>query len=469
MKIKFCGAAREVTGSSHLITLDDNFKILLDCGLYQGGDADEEGHVMQDFNDNWQYDPGEIDCLILSHAHIDHTGRMPKLVADGFRGSIFATHATRDLCSLMLMDSAKIQEGDAYHKNKHRKPHEPEVKPLYVADDVRATLGLFASYNYEQWFQVHPNVRVLFRDAGHILGSASVTLEIREGDRTIRFGFTGDIGRPNRPILGDPLPMPEVDYLICESTYGDREHESAPGEAEHLVRVVQHTCVEKKGRLIIPAFSVGRTQEIVYMLDQLQHAGKLPRVPVFVDSPLAVNATDVFIAHPECFDSQLHQYMLEDENPFGFNGLTYVRSKDASKQINETQKPCIIIAASGMMNAGRIKHHLFNNIEDECNTFLMVGYCSPHTPGGKLREGAKSLRIFGEYKQVLADVEIMDSFSAHGDRVEMLDFLRNQQKSLKKLWLVHGTLDRQEKWRDYLQQHGFGSVDIPELGQEEVV
>ncbi|MFN0016240.1 MAG: MBL fold metallo-hydrolase [Saprospiraceae bacterium] len=469
MKIKFCGAAREVTGSSHLITLDDNFRILLDCGLYQGGDADEEGHMMENFNDNWQFDPGEIDCLILSHAHIDHTGRVPKLVADGFRGSIFSTHATRDLCSLMLMDSAKIQEGDAYHKNKHRQPHEPEVKPLYVADDVRATLSLFASYNYEQWFHVHPNVRVLFRDAGHILGSASVMLEIQEGGRTIRFGFTGDIGRPNRPILGDPLPMQEVDYLICESTYGDREHESAPGEAEHLVHVVYRTCVEKKGRLIIPAFSVGRTQEIVYMLDQLQHAGKLPRVPVFVDSPLAVNATDVFIAHPECFDSQLHQYMLEDENPFGFNGLQYVRSKDGSKQINEMQKPCIIIAASGMMNAGRIKHHLFNNIEDERNTFLIVGYCSPNTPGGKLREGAKSLRIFGEYKQVLAEVEIMDSFSAHGDRVEMLDFLKNQKKSLKKLWLVHGTLDRQEKWRDYLQQNGFGNVDIPELGQEETI
>ncbi len=469
MKIKFCGAAREVTGSSHLITLEDNFKILLDCGLYQGGDADEEDHPMEDFNEKWQYNPKEIDCLILSHAHIDHSGRVPKLVADGFRGSIYATHATRDLCSIMLMDSGRIQESDAFYKNKHRKPDEPEKKPLYVVEDVRNALERFTSYNYEQWFQIHPKVRVLFRDAGHILGSATVTLEIKEGDRTIRFGFTGDIGRPHRPILGDPLPMPEVDYLICESTYGDREHESAPGEAEHLIHVVQHTCVEKRGKLIIPAFSVGRTQEIVYMLDQLHHAGKLPKVPVYVDSPLAINATEVFLNHPECFDHQLHQYMLENEDPFGFNGLHYIRSVEASKALNTSHNPCIIISASGMMNAGRVKHHLFNNMENHRNTFLMVGYCTPNTPGGRLRDGAKSLYLFGQNRQVLADVEIMDSFSAHGDRQEMLDFLRNQQKSLKKLWLVHGTMDRQEKWREYLTQNGFSNVEIPELGHEEVL
>lgn len=469
MKIKFCGAAREVTGSSHLITLDDNFRILLDCGLYQGGDADEASHPMEGFNDKWQFSPRDIDCLILSHAHIDHTGRVPKLIGDGFRGTIFATHATRDLCSIMLMDSARIQEADAVYQNKHRALNEPEKKPLYTVEDVRNAMSMFASYSYEQWFRVHPKVRVMFRDAGHILGSASVTLEIQEGDRTIRFGFTGDVGRPNRPILGDPLPMPEVDYLICESTYGDREHESAPGEAEHLIDVVHRTCVDKKGKLIIPAFSVGRTQEIVYMLDQLHHAGKLPKVPVFVDSPLAVNATEVFLNHPECFDHDLHQYMLENEDPFGFNGLTYIRSVEGSKQLNNINKPCIIISASGMMNAGRIRHHLFNNIENRRNTFLMIGYCSPNTPGGKLREGAKSLYLFGKNMQVLADVEIMDSFSAHGDRVEMLDFLKNQRQSVKKIWLAHGTLERQEKWRDYLNQNGFPNVDIPELGQEETL
>ncbi|TNE66022.1 MAG: MBL fold metallo-hydrolase [Bacteroidetes bacterium] len=467
MTIKFCGAAREVTGSSHLITLDDGFKILLDCGLYQGGDEEEIGHPMEDFNRNWLFDPEKIDCLVLSHAHIDHSGRIPKLVADGFRGRIYSTHATRDLCNIMLMDSAKIQQYDAEYKNKKRTGNEPPVEPLYEPNDVRRAMGQFASYNYDQPFFIHPNVQVRFRDAGHIIGSANVTLEIMENGERKRIGFTGDIGRPHRPILEDPTPMPEVDYLICESTYGDREHESAPGEAEHLIRIIQHTCVEKKGKVIIPAFSVGRTQEIVYMLDQLHHAGKLPKVPVFVDSPLAVNATEVFINHPECFDSQVHEYMMENEDPFGFNGLSYIRSVEGSKQLNNMHKPCIIISASGMMNAGRIRHHLFNNIENNRNTFLIVGYCAPETPGGRLRNGAKSLHVFGKYRQVLADVEVMDSFSAHGDRVEMLDFIRNQRDSVKKIWLVHGTIDRQEKWRDYLRQNGFADIAIPELGHEE--
>jgi metallo-beta-lactamase family protein len=474
MKIKFCGAAREVTGSCHLLTLDDGHRILLDCGLYQGG-GDDDGKAsdgrpsspMEGFNEKWLFDPKAIDCLILSHAHIDHTGRVPKLVADGFRGPIFCTHATRDLVALMLIDSAKIQESDAeYHNRKHRNFSEPEQKPLYTVEDVQQVMRQFASFNYEQWFDIRPGVRVLFRDAGHILGSASVTLEITAGGRTTRFGFTGDIGRPHRPILGDPLPMPAVDYLICESTYGDREHETAPSEVEHFVNIIHHTCVEKRGKVIIPAFSVGRTQEIVYMLDQLQNAGRLPQVSVYVDSPLAVNATEVFVKHPECFDSDLHRYMAEDDNPFGFNDLYYIRDTEASKALNTSDEPCIIIAASGMMNAGRIRHHLFNNIENRRNTFLIVGYCAPNTPGGELRAGAKSIYILGENKQVIADVEVMDSFSAHGDRCEMLDVISNQRASAKKVWLVHGTLDRQEKWRDYLLENGFKAVEIPHLGEE---
>jgi metallo-beta-lactamase family protein len=309
----------------------------------------------------------------------------------------------------------------------------------------------------------------MFRDAGHILGSATVTLEIKQGDKTVMFGFTGDIGRPNRPILGDPLPMPPLDYLICESTYGDRDHESAPSEMEAFLEVIRHTCVEKKGKVIIPAFSVGRTQEIVYMLDQLQSAGKLPQVPVYVDSPLAVNATEIFINHPECFDSQVHRYMADNENPFGFNNLYYIRGSEGSRKLNTTHKPCIIISASGMMNAGRIRHHLLNNIENQRNTFLIVGYCTPNTPGGKLREGAKSLHIMGQYRQVLADVVVMDSFSAHGDRGEMLDVIANQKNSLQQLWLVHGTIDRQEKWRQYLHEHGFSNIAIPALGEEVVL
>lgn len=472
MKIKFCGAAQEVTGSAHLLTLDDGYKILLDCGLYQGsGDRGQAGadNPLTNFNEKWLFDPKEIDCLILSHAHIDHSGRIPKLVRDGFRGKIYTTHATRDLCAIMLLDSARIQEYDAERQNRYKRDDEPEEAPLYQVEDVQGAMRQFASYNYEQWFHIHKDVRVLFRDAGHILGSSTVTLEINQGGRKVLFGFTGDIGRPNRPILDDPQRMPEVDYLICESTYGDREHDSAPSEVDKFIEVIRHTCVEKKGKVIIPAFSIGRTQEIVYMLDKLEHAGKLPHVPVYVDSPLAVNATEVFLKHPECFDSELHRYMTEDENPFGFNNLYYIRRSEGSKRLNKMRKPCIIISASGMMNAGRVKHHLFNNIENKRNTFLIVGYCAPNTPGGKLRDGAKSLYVMGQNKQVLADIVMMDSFSAHGDRSEMLDMLGNQKKSLKKMWLVHGTIDRQEKWREYLQSNGFASVGIPELGDEETL
>lgn len=468
MKLKFCGAAREVTGSCHLVILDDQTKILLDCGLFQGGDDDGKtsDNPNLHFNEKWLFDPKEIDFLILSHAHIDHTGRVPKLVSDGFRGKIYCTHATRELCSIMLLDSAKIQENDAeYHNKKHRNVGEPEKAPLYEVKDVYAAMDLFCSFSYEDWFEIRPNVRVMFRDCGHILGSASVNLEIREGDKTTRLAFTGDIGRPIRPILRDPLPMPEADYIICESTYGDREHESAPNELEQFLKVVHHTCIEKKGKLIIPAFSVGRTQEIVYLLSQLHAAGRLPKIPVFVDSPLAINATQVFISHPECMDSEIHTFMIEEEDPFGFNGLQYIRSSDASKQLNDIQKPCIIIAASGMMNAGRIVHHTFNNIEHQRNTFLIVGYCAPNTLGGRLRDGARSVSVFGQNLQVLADVEIMDSFSAHGDRLEMLAFLENQKNSAHKVYLVHGTIDRMEKWRAYLMDAGFRSVEIPHLGE----
>lgn len=473
MKVKFCGAAREVTGSCHLITLDNGYKILLDCGLYQGGDDDGRagnGNPLTAFNEKWLFDPKEIDCLVLSHAHIDHTGRVPKLVGDGFRGKIYATHATRDLCAIMLLDSAKIQENDAaYFNKKHRKEDDPEKIPLYTLEDVQQVMRQFASFNYEQWFYIHENVRVLYRDAGHILGSATVTLEIKEGGKTTYFGFTGDIGRPHRPILGDPLPMPELDYLICESTYGDREHESPPAEVGHFINIIRHTCEEKGGKVIIPAFSVGRTQEIVYMLDKLQSSGELPHIPVYVDSPLSVNATEVFVNHPECFDSDLHRYMTEDDNPFGFNGLVYVRDTEASKQLNDSPEPCIIISASGMMNAGRIRHHVANNIEHERNTILIVGYCSPNTLGGQLRAGVQSVFLFGQNLEVKADIEIMDSFSAHGDRVEMLEMIANQKQSAKKVWLVHGTLDRQEKWREYLMGNGFGNVGIPSLGEEEVL
>ncbi len=460
MKIQFCGAARHVTGSAHLIELNNGFKILLDCGLYQG--YDEE---MKQFNNNWLFKPEMLDCVILSHAHIDHSGRLPKLVKDGFSGPVYSTHATFSLCSIMLLDSALIQMRDAEYYNKKRKPEVPRV-PLYTDKDIKPTMECFVAHPYEQWFTITEGVEVLFRDAGHILGSASVTLRITENGHTTLIGFSGDVGRPDRPILRDPQPMPPLDYLLCESTYGDRIHLEKPNEESRFLDIIRRTCVEKKGKLIIPAFSVGRTQEIIYMLDRFETAGLLPKIPVYVDSPLAVNATVVFGTHPECFDDELNAYLLIDDNPFGFNDLHYIRSVEDSKALNDKPEPCIIISASGMMNAGRVRHHLFNNLHQKKNTILIVGYCAPGTPGAQLIQGTEKLKLFGQYVPVNADIEVMDSFSAHADKNELVDFISNQKGSVKQIFLVHGEVDAQKNFKSLLQEKGFANVKIPSIGDE---
>lgn len=470
MKITFCGAARNVTGSCHLVTLDTGFTILLDCGLFQGNrKTDPES------NETWLFDPADINCVILSHAHIDHTGRLPKLVKDGFEGCIHATHATRSLCSIMLLDSAKIQERDAdfYNKKvlkkrkkkKNKKNKIPLRTPLYDSEDVHRTMELFNGYSYNRWHKFHDQVEVLFKDQGHILGSSSVTLRIHENGEIKTLGFTGDIGRPDRPILRDPQMMPEVDNLICESTYGDREHESSPEQTDTFLEIMRRTCLEKKGKLIIPAFSIGRTQEIVYLMDQLAGAGKLPRVPVYVDSPLAVNATEIYGAHSECFDNHLHEYMLTDDDPFGFNSLHYVRTVDLSKELNFSEEPMVIISASGMMNAGRIRHHLYHNLEDPRCTFLIVGYCAPDTAGGILKAGAQELKVLGDVLEVRAEIKTMDSFSAHGDRKEMLQMIQHQRSHVKNVFLVHGEYRTQQAFKSYLEDHGFEGIHIPALGE----
>ena len=464
MKIKFCGAAREVTGSAHLLTLKSGFTILLDCGLYQGRARD-----MQDFNQKWLFDPTKLDCVILSHAHIDHSGRLPKLVKDGFRGSIYCTHATRSLCSIMLLDSAKIQERDArYDRRKLTKDRDGDEyrDALYTKKDVEDCMKLFTGHGYNRWLQISNELELFFTDAGHILGSASVTMKIREKDKIIHFGFSGDVGRPSRPILRDPTPMPPVDYLICESTYGDRVHTVAPSEKKEFLAIIRRTCVENKGKLLIPAFSIGRTQEIVYLLDQLETEGRLPRIPVYVDSPLAVNATVIFGTHPECFDNDLNEYLLVDDNPFGFNDLLYIKDRTLSKKLNSETDPCIIISSSGMMNAGRVKHHLFHCIDQPQNTILIVGYCAPNTPGGMLRNGAREIKLFGKVKSVKASIETMDSFSAHADKMELLDFLNVQKEKLKTLFLVHGTIERQKSFMKLLHTYGIEDVRIPGLADE---
>ncbi len=462
MDVKFCGAAGHVTGSAHLVTLDNGYKILLDCGLYQG--IAEE---MKTFNESWEFDPRQVDCVVLSHAHIDHSGRLPKLVKDGFRGKIIATHATRDLCAIMLLDSAKIQERDAEYANKQEGRTEERIEPLYVTSDVMKTMDMFVSIGYNRRYHISDNAEVEFRDAGHILGSASVHLRLKnKKGEWIRFGFTGDIGRPERPILRDPIPMDQCDYLICESTYGDRLHKPNIDQKNELLAIVEETCVKNRGKLIIPAFSVGRTQEIVHLLDQLESGGEMPPIPVFVDSPLAVNATQIFQSHPECFDENILDYMLFDPNPFGFNRLRYIRRVEESKRLNNFNGPCVIISASGMATAGRIRHHIFNHISNPKTTILIVGYCAPYTLGGQLREGASTVKMFGEVVKVKARVKTMYSFSAHGDQQEMIDFMDNQDRQqLKKLFLVHGEPRPQRVFQKQLTKAGFLDIHIPTLGE----
>ncbi len=463
MKIKFCGAAREVTGSTHLITLEDGYTILMDCGMYQGHE-----NTMKDFNEKWLFDPKTINCLLLSHAHIDHCGRIPRLVKDGFTGMIYCTNATRDLTTIMLLDGAGIHQRDAEYANKDAiaAGREATQVPFYTADDVRASLKLFLGFNYDNWITIRPGVEVLFRDAGHILGSASITLRVTENGVTKMIGFSGDIGRPNRPILNDPMPMENVEYLLCESTYGDKLHAAPPNEIEALLKVITDTCITKRGKIIIPAFSLGRTQELVYILDELVEQNRMPPVPVYVDSPLAVEATDIFIQHPECFDKEMHDLMLKDPDPFGFKNLTYIRDVEASKKLNTSPEPCIIISSSGMANAGRVKHHLANNIANKKNTVLIVGYASPDTPAGILRDGGKYLWLFGQKIPVNCDVQVMDSFSAHGDYKEMLDFIANQKTSVKTIFLVHGDYPVQQIWEKTLNANGFPNIQIPSLGDE---
>jgi metallo-beta-lactamase family protein len=461
MKITFCGAAGTVTGSCHLLELDSGMKILLDCGLYQGNSEEYKRH-----NRTWPFDPASIDLLVLSHAHIDHSGRIPKLVRDGFRGRIYCTPATRDLASIMLQDSAMIQESDARYARKKKIRDRDAWEPLYDRRNVQEAMGYFVGVGYNHWHKVNDAVRLIFRDAGHILGSASVILEIgHESADPLRVGFSGDIGRPDRPILRDPVPLAPVDYLLCESTYGGKRHSTTPDDEEALLRIVQDTCYKNRGKLVIPAFSIGRTQEIVYMLDRLETAGALRNIPVYVDSPLAVKATELFLLHPECYDAEILEYMQEDPNPFGFEKLHFVRERSESKKLNHLDGPCIIISASGMMQGGRIRHHLLHTADDPRNTILIVGHVARGTLGADIRDRKEEIHIFGRKMNLRAHVEIMDSFSAHADQKEILEFISFQEKNrLKEIFLVHGEKDRQELLRNAMLDLGYRTITIPEYG-----
>jgi metallo-beta-lactamase family protein len=462
MKIQFLGAARTVTGSMHMLTINGH-RLLLDCGLFQGRRQESFER-----NRNLPFDPAGVDAMILSHAHIDHSGNIPTLVKNGYQGNIYATSATRDLCSAMLRDAAYIQEHDAAYVNKKRaQTGEPPVEPIYTVTDAVNSLQHFVSVGYERSFAVAPGVTATFYDAGHILGSAIVDLDVEEGDRRFRFAFSGDLGRRDLPILRDPTYIEPVDYFITESTYGDRLH-APPGEAELELRRVVNETYQRGGKIIIPAFSVGRTQEIVYALHRLSNARKIPDLAIFVDSPLSTNVTEIFRLHPECYDQETHDFLSTsgDRDPFGFYRLRYIREVEDSKALNFLREPAVIISASGMCENGRILHHLKNNIEDARNTVLIVGWQAPHTLGRRLVERQPTVRIFGQEYALRATVEVINGFSAHADRDELLDYASHLNGRLKHVFVVHGEEEASLALAEGIREQGVPHVLVPEPGQE---
>lgn len=463
MKIAFHGAARCVTGSKHLVTLKNGRKILLDCGMFQG-----MGRETDSLNRHWGFEPREVDIVVLSHAHIDHSGLLPKLVADGFEGKIYCTPATRELASVLLEDSAEIQEDDVKYINKRRAADgQPYLKPLYTAEDAKAVQSHFVEHDYGQWKKIDDGVELMYTDAGHIIGSAAVHLRVTEGGVTQQLSFSGDVGRYRDVILRSPDVFSQADFILLESTYGNSLHDLHITTPDNLLTWIEKTCVQKKGKLIIPAFSVGRTQEILYALNQLELERRLPDLDYFVDSPLSIKATEIVKRYPEYFNASIQKVLKNDDDPFKFRGMQYVRTVDESKLLNFRNEPCVIISASGMAEAGRVKHHISNNIENSRNAVLMTGYCEPNSLGARLMNGNKIVKIFGVEHEVHAEVGSIRSMSAHGDYEDLCQFLACQDpKQVKKLFLVHGEFNVQEDFRNRLIRKGFADVEIPELHYE---
>ncbi|MBN2414393.1 MBL fold metallo-hydrolase [bacterium] len=460
--IQFLGAARTVTGSMHLLTVNGT-TILLECGLYQGRrkEAFERNRTLP-------FDPASIDMMVLSHAHIDHSGNIPQLVKQGFTGNIYCTHATHDLVSIMLRDSAHIQEKDAEFVNKkHREKGLPEIEPLYVMADAEQCMGQFVGIGYDRPLPISPEVTLRFLDAGHILGSAIVVLEIREDDGTKILTFTGDLGRKHLPVIKDPVQVKETDYFITESTYGDRTHKPVVDMKEDVRQVVDET-IARGGKIIVPSFSVGRTQELVYVLHELFNEKALPEIPIYVDSPLSVNITEAFRLHPECFDKETREKFLNNnQDPFGFYRLRYIRHVEDSRLLNDSTEPCMIISASGMCEAGRILHHLRNNIQNSKNTVLIVGFMAENTLGRRIAERQPLVHIFGEEIPLKAQVTILDGFSAHAGQDELLTyFLGLNRNRLKKVFIVHGEPESAEHLAGKIRESGFAAVEIPQQGQK---
>lgn len=463
MTIQFLGAANEVTGSKHLITTRSGKRILLDCGMYQG-----KGMETDAANRDLGFDPKTIDCVVLSHAHIDHSGLLPYIYKLGFRGDIISTPATRDLCAIMLQDTAFIQAQDIrWYNKKMDRLHKPKVQPLYDNNHVERCMQHFVTVGYGRRYRLFDGVYLTFTNSGHMLGSAVCSFEIEEEGEMKRIAYTGDIGRAKSHILCSPQPFPQCDYLICESTYGDRLHDDALVSEEELLGVVDSTCVYKKGKLLIPSFSVGRTQEIVYVLNKLYNDGRLPHIPVYVDSPLSVNATHIFRMYLGELNEDVQDDLRFDDDPFGFNTLRYITDIRESKALNHNPHPCIIISASGMLEAGRIKHHVANHISDPSTTILIVGYCTPTSLGARIQNpDLKWISIFGFDHKIKAQVSKIEGFSGHGDYKEMIDYLTRSVnvEAVRRTFIVHGELAAQETYKDHLYEAGFRNIEHPEKG-----
>jgi metallo-beta-lactamase family protein len=467
MKLTFWGAAKTVTGSMHELSVDGK-NYLLDCGQYQGRRKEAEQR-----NKNFPFPCRDISAVMLSHAHIDHSGNLPLLVKNGFRGPIHASPGTADLCLPMLADAASIQERDAEFLNKRylrRKsinvatgPVDHMVEPLYTTEDAQATFPLFHPIPLHTPTQIAPGIRYQSFEAGHMLGSTCMLLDLESGGRKTRLGFTGDLGRPGLPIIRDPEPLPAADYLIMESTYGDRVHEPIQSVANKLADIVNRTH-QRGGKLIVPAFAVGRTQQLVLLLHQLIDAKKIPSFPIFVDSPLAVNVTEVFRQHPELFDQEAQAFLTNREDPFGFSRLTYIHDVEQSKALNDLHVPFMVISASGMCEAGRILHHLKNNIGDARNTVLITGYQAENTLGRKIEDHQAEVPIFGEPMPLRAEVQELDALSGHADREEMLTWLKPIAGGLKKVFLVHGEPDQQVAFAAAIREQYGLEVIVPERG-----
>lgn len=463
MNIHFCGAAGTTTGSQHLLEVNGS-KILLDCGMYQGR-REESWHVNKDFP---YFSPAEIDAVVLSHAHIDHSGNLPNLAKKGFRGNIYSTYATRDLCQIMLADAARIQEHDSAFinkMNKRRGINQPDIYPIYSEQDAEQCMRLFVNTGYERPIPIAPGVTLTFYDAGHILGASQVCLDIEDRDdgKKKRFLFSGDVGRGNNELLRDPVPVPDVDIILMESTYGGRFHEAPSRDDETFCRAVKDG-LDRGGRIYIPAFAVERTQQLLYLLNKAYRDGNLPLVPVYVDSPMAVSATEIFRLHPECFNKEVYDYLFREQDPFQFEQLRLIRSVGESQSLNRMNGQGIIISASGMCEAGRILHHLSNNIENPRNTVLFVGYCAEHTLGRKIIDGWKEVPILGKQYDVRAKIMELDSFSGHADHNELLGYFDRTGGPKTNIILVHGDSGASQALAAALEERQPNPVSIAELG-----